>query len=178
MSSDIRTIEPDEQIAMQFHEVYERLAPSFKYETRAVQSMGVPMQWDAIRTTPNGLLMIAVIAELRARGICQLAPVGTWSVTPPGPSLEDRRDAVRWRTIAPHLEVRIRRGALELEFTETLQMWNEETDEAVPQLTPDALVDMATHPDQRIAVPEPGPEQDNAFGIDDGDDDECDDDAH
>ncbi len=48
-----------EQLARRFHEVYERLAPSFGYETRAETR-------DFDPTTPNGRLMIAVCEELAA----------------------------------------------------------------------------------------------------------------
>ncbi len=47
------------QLATQFHEVYERLAPSFGYETRKETRQFDP-------TTPNGRLMVAVCAELIA----------------------------------------------------------------------------------------------------------------
>lgn len=48
-----------ELIARKFHEVYERLAPSFGYETRQETRRFDP-------TTPNGRLMIAVCGELAA----------------------------------------------------------------------------------------------------------------
>ena len=46
-----------EDLAVRFHETYERLAPSFGYETRKETRAFDP-------TTPNGRLMIAVCAEL------------------------------------------------------------------------------------------------------------------
>lgn len=46
-----------EKLALRFHEVYERLAPSFGYETRQETRAFDP-------TTPNGKLMIAVCGEL------------------------------------------------------------------------------------------------------------------
>lgn len=46
-----------EYLARRFHEVYERLAPSFGYETRTETRTFDP-------TTPNGKLMIAVCNEL------------------------------------------------------------------------------------------------------------------
>lgn len=49
--------ETGEQLARRFHETYERLAPSFGYETRTETR-----QFDS--TTPNGKLMIAVCSEL------------------------------------------------------------------------------------------------------------------
>lgn len=46
-------------LAIRFHETYERLAPSFGYETRPDTKAFDP-------TTPNGRLMVAVCGELRA----------------------------------------------------------------------------------------------------------------
>jgi hypothetical protein len=46
-----------EQVAAQFHEAYERLAPSFGYETRHETRAFNP-------ASPNGRLMIAVCAEV------------------------------------------------------------------------------------------------------------------
>lgn len=46
-----------ERFARQFHDVYERLAPSFGYETRAETRQFDP-------TSPNGKLMIAVCGEV------------------------------------------------------------------------------------------------------------------
>lgn len=46
-----------QQLARKFHEIYERLAPSFGYETRADTREFDP-------TTPNGRLMVAVCAEI------------------------------------------------------------------------------------------------------------------
>lgn len=51
---------PGEKLARLFHETYERLAPSFGYETRTETRQFDP-------TTPNGSLMIAVCAELSGR---------------------------------------------------------------------------------------------------------------
>ena len=48
-----------EQLARQFHEIYERLALSFGYETRTETRAFEP-------TTPNGRLMIAVTDEIEA----------------------------------------------------------------------------------------------------------------
>jgi hypothetical protein len=45
------------ELAMRFHEIYERLAPSFGYETRTETRKFDP-------TTPNGKLMIAVCGEI------------------------------------------------------------------------------------------------------------------
>lgn len=45
------------RLAVLFHEIYERLAPSFGYETRADTKVFDP-------TTPNGRLMVAVCGEL------------------------------------------------------------------------------------------------------------------
>ena len=46
-----------EELARRFHEIYERLAPSFGYETRTETRAFEP-------TTPNGRLMIAVTDEI------------------------------------------------------------------------------------------------------------------
>lgn len=48
-----------EAVARQFHETYERLAPSFGYETRPDTKAFDP-------STPNGRLMIAVCSEVAA----------------------------------------------------------------------------------------------------------------
>jgi hypothetical protein len=45
------------ELAMKFHEVYERLAPSFGYETRTETQVFNPK-------STNGRLMVAVCAEL------------------------------------------------------------------------------------------------------------------
>lgn len=50
-----------EQLARRFHDSYERLAPSFGYETRKDTRAFDP-------TTPNGRLMIAVCQELIKSG--------------------------------------------------------------------------------------------------------------
>ena len=46
-----------EELARKFHEIYERLAPNFGYETRPETRAFDP-------TTPNGRLMIAVTDEI------------------------------------------------------------------------------------------------------------------
>lgn len=48
------------EIAKEFHDTYERLAPSFGYETRKDTKQFDP-------TSPNGRLMIAVCAEVAAK---------------------------------------------------------------------------------------------------------------
>lgn len=48
------------QLAIMFHEIYERLAPSFGYETRTETRKFDP-------TTPNGQLMVAVCGEILDR---------------------------------------------------------------------------------------------------------------
>lgn len=53
-------------IAKEFHETYERLAPTYEYNTRAESA--VP--WEAV-PEPNKLLMVAVVAELLDRGVIQ-----------------------------------------------------------------------------------------------------------
>jgi hypothetical protein len=58
------------RLATRFHETYERLAPSFGYETREDTKAFDPK-------TPNGRLMIAVCAELAAAPASPL-PGGEW----------------------------------------------------------------------------------------------------
>lgn len=58
-----RTLFP-EQIAREFHETYERLAPDHGYETR--KESAVP--WSEV-PEQNRSLMIAVIEELLARNV-------------------------------------------------------------------------------------------------------------
>jgi hypothetical protein len=57
--SDTQQASPPLSLAIKFHETYERLAPSFGYETRKETRAFDP-------TTPNGRLMVAVCAELIA----------------------------------------------------------------------------------------------------------------
>ena len=57
------------ELAVRFHDTYERLAPSFGYETRQETRQFDP-------ETPNGRLMIAVCAELAANpSACELGAV-------------------------------------------------------------------------------------------------------
>ncbi len=58
-----------EEIAKQFHETYERLAPEFNYETR-LQSR-VP--WEDI-PKENRELMIAVVEDLIYRRVIRVIP--------------------------------------------------------------------------------------------------------
>jgi hypothetical protein len=57
MTSPLTDDEAARMLAERFHEAYERLAPSFGYETRKETRQFDP-------TTPNGRLMIAVCGEL------------------------------------------------------------------------------------------------------------------
>lgn len=50
------------ELAIKFHEAYERLAPSFGYETRPDTRAFDP-------ESKNGKLMVAVCAELKRQGI-------------------------------------------------------------------------------------------------------------
>jgi hypothetical protein len=50
-----------EELARRFHTEYERLAPSYGYETRTETRKFDP-------DTPNGMLMIAVCAEILKEG--------------------------------------------------------------------------------------------------------------
>ena len=54
-----------EELARAFHEVYERLAPEYGYETRSDTKAFNP-------DSPNGRLMIAVCAEVAGKRIQQL----------------------------------------------------------------------------------------------------------
>lgn len=56
----------DEEVARAFHEVYERLAPEHGYETRPESAVA----WDAVPER-NRRLMVAVVADLRRRGIIE-----------------------------------------------------------------------------------------------------------
>ena len=70
MTSMTPTPDPlrDEDVARLFHDAYERLAPSFGYETR--KASAVP--WSDV-PEPNRLLMVAVASEVRA-ALAQPAP--------------------------------------------------------------------------------------------------------
>lgn len=70
--------ETGERLARRFHEVYERLAPSFGYETRAETRQFDP-------TTPNGRLMIAVCASLTSDAVAR-ASQGSGVELPEAPS--------------------------------------------------------------------------------------------
>lgn len=59
-AADVQGMTDAEALARRFHETYERLAPQFGYETRQETRQFDP-------TTPNGRLMIAVCAALRAQ---------------------------------------------------------------------------------------------------------------
>jgi hypothetical protein len=61
------------RLATRFHETYERLAPSFGYETRQDTKKFDP-------ETPNGRLMVAVCAELAAAPASPLPGGGTHRV--------------------------------------------------------------------------------------------------
>jgi len=62
-----------ENLARRFHEIYERLAPSFGYETRADTKAFDP-------TSANGRLMIAVCSEMLPDAeIMELLRGGDWS---------------------------------------------------------------------------------------------------
>lgn len=53
----------NEFIAKRFHEVYERLAPDYGYETRKASAK----PWDEVPQN-NRRLMVATVAELRKEG--------------------------------------------------------------------------------------------------------------
>lgn len=59
-SKTIRTIFTDLELAMKFHETYERLAPDFGYETRDDTKQFDPQ-------SKNGKLMIAVCHEVNEK---------------------------------------------------------------------------------------------------------------
>lgn len=61
-------------LAVRFHETYERLAPSFGYETRTETRAFDP-------TTPNGRLMVAVCGELLLALATTATPDG-WVTVP------------------------------------------------------------------------------------------------
>jgi hypothetical protein len=53
-----------ENIAEEFHETYERLAPEYNYDTR--KESAVP--WEKV-PEPNKRLMVAVVSDLLSRGV-------------------------------------------------------------------------------------------------------------
>jgi hypothetical protein len=55
---------PSENIAKEFHETYERLAPEYNYDTR--KESAVP--WEKVPET-NKRLMLAVVRDLLSRGV-------------------------------------------------------------------------------------------------------------
>lgn len=86
---------PGEKLARLFHETYERLAPSFGYETRTETRKFDP-------NTPNGRLMIAVCAELSERhgagDADRSAELTTaWMAGAESVRERDAEDAARWR---------------------------------------------------------------------------------
>jgi hypothetical protein len=58
-----------EEIAQEFHETYEKLAPDFNYETR--KESAVP--WEKVPEANKGL-MVAVVQELMEREIIMTPP--------------------------------------------------------------------------------------------------------
>lgn len=54
----------EESIAIHFHEAYERLAPSFGYETRKESAV----RWEDVPEN-NRKLMIATVADLMEQGV-------------------------------------------------------------------------------------------------------------
>ena len=62
-----------ETVARQFHDAYERLAPSFGYETRPETRAFDP-------ESPNGKLMTAVCAELFAHGLEDVPAVSNYGL--------------------------------------------------------------------------------------------------
>jgi Mg2+ and Co2+ transporter CorA len=96
----------DEQHARLFHDTYERLAPSFGYETR-----NDTKQFDP--TTPNGKLMIAVCKEVALT--IQKA----------------ERDAVR--EIVKKVELKVLRGYSDFEIREDVIAFYKDAVEATKQ---------------------------------------------
>lgn len=77
-----------EQLAMLFHETYERLAPSFGYETRQDTKSFDPQ-------SPNGKLMIAVCGEV----LNHIKPNGTSMNIYVQVRLADTDRTLTWREI-------------------------------------------------------------------------------
>jgi len=63
-----------ERIAKHFHQAYERLAPSFGYETRKASAK----PWEDV-PLPNRQLMTAVVADLLNRHIVSVGEIPTSS---------------------------------------------------------------------------------------------------
>ncbi len=61
-------VTPDEALAQRFHETYERLAPSFGYETREASAK----PWAEVPER-NRALMIAVCSEIRDNALAEVA---------------------------------------------------------------------------------------------------------
>lgn len=85
MSKGDRAMSKQERLARAFHEAYERLAPSFGYETR--RDSAVP--WEDV-PEPNRSLMIAVAGEVLARPAGTRPQMTTLVCT--CSTAEDRRD--------------------------------------------------------------------------------------
>lgn len=70
-------MDESEKLAKQFHETYERLAPSFGYETR--KDSAVP--WEAV-PEKNRKLMVAVCGEIAAQAQASLAAARAQALEP------------------------------------------------------------------------------------------------
>lgn len=100
------------RLATRFHETYERLAPSFGYETRQDTKKFDP-------ETPNGRLMVAVCAELAAAPASPL-PGGGWK-----PSRNDvarRCDPKAWEFYDRHIDNPIMGAECRAEVAASIRM--------------------------------------------------------
>lgn len=104
-------------LAQQFHEAYERLAPQFGYETRRASAV----QWADVPPA-NRDLMIAVCAEVLARGASLSSPAAPREPSPPRDRAEEYLRTLGWpddeisQGVRQNVETHVRYFARWLDF--------------------------------------------------------------
>jgi hypothetical protein len=114
---DLSAVRAPEQLAQAFHEAYERLAPSFGYETREASAK----PWAEVPDN-NRALMTAVCAEIGGAVLARLAEVEAErddEVGPPETAITDLQAS--FRRVLRERDSLARRCAVRFEETEKLR---------------------------------------------------------